>query len=313
MQTHNKFFNDNNIYLPDYINELYLQNDGIKDDLKIIHEYLKYSTVQQEFIIKLGIFKAIYTCDKGYPHNLFGYGVSKNITVNFFENDILLFSKIANNIKSIILHGDGKIKSNTFFTINESKKDTLSVYDFENTHIRDVLIGADRFCEFVKVNDRYAIGMTEEYCCHTPFTGLFNLDILFDKHQEKYDVLPYDKSRIHVPLSKESTDCDISMSPLIATPKGFIVKINKPVSYKFTEDNLVTYDDVFNEVADFYEGIESVDPLDIFNILNLSENQQNETIQALNKGNSVNISFDKLSYKEKSNIFDKISSQQSIT
>lgn len=300
MKAHNKFFNDDDIYLPDYIEELNLQND----DQKIIDEYLKYSTAQQEFIIKLGNFKAIYTCDTGCPYNLFGYGVySINVTVDFFEDDTLLFSKIANNIKSIILHGDGKTKSNTFFTINELQKNTLSVYDFENTHIRDVLIGADRFCEFVKVNDEYAIGMTEEYCCHSPFTGLFNLNILFDKNQEKYDMAPYDKSRIHVPLSKESTDCDLPMLPLIATSKGFVVKINKPVSYKFTEDNLVTYDDVFYEVVDFYEGIKSVD---IFNILNLSESQQNEAIQALNKGNSVNISFDKLSDKEKSNIFDKM-------
>lgn len=309
------------IYLPDYFKgnnlDFVLGCDISKLTEDEIHievtknkpKMLENST---EVTITNNGFTAKYVSNRMYPLNTFGfYGFrgTKSTNVDFFQGETFLFSKTTNSCSSIVIHGKegSTLKTENFFTIKERGKNNLSVYNFEGSFIKDVVIGADGFVEFKRVGDKYAIGITEEYCCRAPFTGLFNLDILFDII-ECSDEYPYDKSRRHVPLTCESSDTTQAMIPLVATSEGFIVKVNFPVTYKFTETELgklVTYDDAFNGIADFYEDMESID---ILELLGLNEEQKSDAMNVLNSTSStVCFKLDKLNDDQSSDLIQKIS------
>lgn len=277
----------------------------------------KKSKVSENVIINHGIFTIKYTTNNIYAHNTFGLNggihCHTEIVVEFYENDILLFTKSTKKVYSIVLHGDGITKEKTFFSFHDTKNnnryDCLAVFNMNNQYIKQVCIGVDCFAEFKRVNDKYAIGFTVEMCCHAPFTALFDLDLFFDLKECDPDIAkirPYDKSRHHIPLTVEASDGPIAMTPLIATPKGFIVKVNSPVTYQFTEENLVTYDDAFNGIADFYEDVPTVDIFDVLNSFGMTNSQQQQIDEALSTGQTVSIGFDKLNDDQKNSLVDKI-------
>jgi|SaaInlStandDraft_6_1057023.scaffolds.fasta_scaffold16250_2 nucleoside diphosphate kinase len=264
---------------------------------------------------KCGIFSIRYiSTDKMPPDNSFGLYSWKlsHVPVHalFYENDELLFSKEFTGSPSIVIHGDGKTKTKTFFTFNIHGG--LQIYDMDNKLIKSPTIGFDIFVEFKRVNDSYAIGMTSEMCTHDPSTSLINLDMFFGI-VECTENRPYDNSRVHVPLTSDVQN-EPTLIPIIATEKGFIVENihDREISYKFTEPNLVLYDDAFDDniyennndgiYVDFYENSERVD---IFDILNMSANTQNEITKNIleHGGVAVNIGDE----TKTKNALDKIS------
>lgn len=254
-----------------------------------------------------GIFSVKYdTLSTMPPDNSFGLYSWKSfhlpIQTKFYKNNELLFIKEFTRSPSIVIHGDGITEKGTFFTFNDNSK--LQIYNMNQELIRTVCIGSDIFVEFKRVNDKYAISIAEECCTYDPCTGLVNLDMLFGI-KECDDKRPYDDSRVHVPLTCENQNYP-TLVPVVATEKGFIVtnKNDLPISYEFTEENLVLYDDVFNGVVDFYEGSESIDLLES---LGVSEENKNKINECMAENGSVNVSLEKLSDNEKDTVFNKIS------
>lgn len=223
------------------------------------------------------------------------------IDVSFYENDVLLFTKQFKYLPAIVIHGDGLTKSNTFFTFNENLN--LNIYNMNNQFIKTKIIGPDIFVDFKRVNDKYAIAESQEMCTYCPFTSLINLDIFFDIIQSDKKRV-YDDSRVHVPLSCEACE-NSTLVAMVATEKGFIVmnKYCTPISYNFTEENLVLYDDVFNDVVNFYENSESIDFL---NVLNCSDNTKQIINDKLNTEDQILISMDHLNDEQKNKIFNDI-------
>lgn len=258
-------------------------------------------------VISCGIFKVEYdVTDKMPPKNSFGLYHWKSshvpIAVSFFENNVLLFTKEFARSPSIVIHGDGQTRVNTFFTFNENYK--LNIYNMNNEIVKSPCVGYDIFVEFKRVNNLYAIAHTEEICTYDPFTSLINLDIFFglvecDKHR------PYDNSRIHVPLTKECQN-NPSIIPIVATQKGFIVEnINDvKLNYDFSEPNLVLYEDAFcdtdNAKIDFYEDSNSVD---IFNVLEIENNTANKIMDSIHETGGVNL---KINENDAGNVLEKI-------
>ena len=297
------------IYLPDYFNDA---KENLNDTIK---QKPTISTAPTEVVVRHNGFVAKYIGNQMYPTNTFGlysYRYYKETNVDFFQDDVFLFSKITNSRSSIVIHGknESKLKTENFFTIREKGKESLSVYDFEGTFIKNVVIGPCAFVEFKRVSDKYAIGMTEEFCTYDPFTGLFDLDIMFDmtENSKKYPKCSYDNSRRHIPLTSEDSNSRTAMMPILALPEGFIVQVKSPVTYKFIDHELgklVTYDDAFNGIADFYEGIKSID---ILELLGLNDEQKKLATDALNSTSStVYFKLDKLNDNQKSDLFQKIS------
>lgn len=233
------------------------------------------------------------------PENSFGLyswkSSHQSISANFYKDDILIFSKEFKCSPSIIIHGDGKTETGTFFTFNDNLK-AIRIFDMTNKLIKVENLGLDCFVEMKRVNDTYAIVVTEECCTYDPSTGLVNLDIFFGL--KKSDIKrPYSDSRVHVPLTKNQQN-KFTLNPMIATEKGFIVfnRYGLDVTYQFTEENLVLYDDVFHGRVNFYENSENVDVLDI---LNVPDNTMSDN-------DSIVLTMDNLNEEQKNNIFDKI-------
>lgn len=204
----------------------------------------------EEVIHTKGSFSVKHTNINMYPENTLGcynWKASHNpIMVYFYKNDKLLFTKEFIRHPGIVIHGDGINEEKTFFTFCETRH--LAIFDMNNKFIRCPDIGADFFTEFKRVNEKYAIGISQEGCTCDPFTGLFNLDIFFGLI-ECSEIRPYENSRVHVPIYKE----DLLVTPLIANENGFEVKINKIGIYSWIVNGTVSYDDVFEGIADFYD------------------------------------------------------------
>ena len=209
--------------------------------------------INEDVIHIRGLFSIKYKTINTLPQNTFGMECWKDIKlpmiVSFYENDNLLFEKeLKGSSSGIIIHGDGINKDNTFFSFCEDY--TLNIYNMNNKIIGPIDIGGDYFSEFKRVNEKYAIGDGQEGCTCCSFTGLFNLDILFGI--EKSDKQrAYNNSRVHFPISK--FEDKLSMSPIIAKDNGFEVNIINGKKYSWVNNNIVSYDDVFNGIADFYE------------------------------------------------------------
>lgn len=243
---------------------LYL-NDYFKNDEYLLNE------VNEDIVHLRGIFSIKYSTVNTLAENIFGKGYwkSKNkFLVSFYKNENLLFTKEINGPSSgILIHGDGLNENKTFFTCCENYR--LSIYNMNNELIKSINVGGDYFSEFKRVNEKYAIGEGQEGCTYYPFNGLFNLDILFgiEKSEKKR---AYDNSRVHFPMSKHENK--LLVTPIIARENGFEVEIIKSGEYPWIKNNIVSYDDVFNGVADFYD---NSGDFDITEILELNEEQKN--------------------------------------
>lgn len=208
--------------------------------------------VSEDVICSRGIFEIRY-CKRDMPaENTFGdvyFGNCKRIVVSFYENGLFLFAEeIMCPSAGIVTHGDGLTKEGTFFTICKDQK--LGIYNMNNKFIKNVYVGGDFFAEFKRVNENYAIGLGQEGCTGDSFTGLFNLNILFGIG--KTEIVMPNNSRVHFPIIKYDEPNYLAVAPIAATENGFEVIILKEGHYPWINNNIVSYDDVFNKIANFY-------------------------------------------------------------
>ena len=175
----------------------------------------------------------------------------------------------------MILYGDGETDENTFFLVNENND--LKIYNMKNEFIKSVILGPDTILCIKKINHKYAISIYEMRT-HDRFTGLINLDILFVNNNNEEKINPYDNSRIHIPICDEQLENDINYIPVACNSEGFIIK---DVNKKELIPNIISFDDVFNNVFDFYEE-------------NSYDKQMENITNILNKHN-INITKEQLS------------------
>jgi hypothetical protein len=195
-------------------------------------------------------------------------------------SDELLFSIESYTNTSVVIHGDGLTKNKTFFTIHENK---FKIYDMNQTFVRDVDIGGDCFVEFKRVNDKYGIGLTQEYYTYSPFTGLFDLDIMFGI-KSSTEQNPYDNSRVHVPFDPEC-GC-LKMLPLIATNIGVVVRDTTT-----GEISNVLYEDLYNNNLQFYSENADDGTEDFLTSIGLNQEQIDNLKDLVHKNGTVYIPF----------------------
>ena len=120
-----------------------------------------------------------------------------------------------------------------------------------NNFIRNTSIGPDCIVDFKRVNQYYAISITEETCTYDPFTGLINLDMFFSQNAETNQIKPYDNSRTAVCLRSDSQSFEeLRYFPLICTETGFVVEdlrtneiLSDIISYDLVHKGEITFDD----------------------------------------------------------------------
>lgn len=234
--------------------------------------------------VTCGIFSAKYNVVDRWPVNVFGLDSWKGIRgvykVDFFMSDELLFSIDSHTNPSVVIHGDGLTKDKTFFTIHENE---FKIYDMNQTFVRDVDIGGDCFVEFKRVNDKYAIGLTQECCTDSPFTGLFDLDIMFGI-KSSTEKNPYDNSRVHIPFDPEC-GC-LKMLPLVATNIGFVVRDTTT-----GEISTVLYEDLYENNLQFYSDNEDDGTEDFLTSIGLDQEQIDNLKDLVHKNGTVCIPF----------------------
>jgi hypothetical protein len=245
---------------------------------------------------KLGVYRAEYNIVNGEPINCCGLFVTwKDIgskeDITFYKNDNIIFTKKYTKVNScMILYGDGETDENTFFLVNENND--LKIYNMKNEFIKSVILGPDTILCIKKINHKYAISIYEMRTGDR-FTGLINLDILFvnnNNNTEEEKINPYDNSRIHIPICDEQLENDINYMPVACNSDGFIIKnVNK----KELIPNIISFDDVYNYVFDFYEE-------------NVYDKQMEDITNTLNKHN-INITKEQLSNYLDENNNDTIS------
>lgn len=265
-----------------------------------LHEFYKNKLrehVSETINVEYGLFSIKYTrLEEMPPFNSFGLYSWKYshgpIEAHFYFEDTLLFTKCFTNSPSMVMYGDGKTKENTFFTFNEKLK--LNVYNMMNEFIVTKIDNEScyYFTEFARVNDKFALLISQEPCTYDPLTYLVDLDLFFSNEH-------IEKSRVHVPLSDESGEI-ITLQPVVANDEGFIVMNRHSIqtSYTFKKENLVTYDDVFQLNVDFYENTNNFDMNDLENVFKLENTQLDIT-------NDV-ISLEKITDDKKNAIFKSI-------
>lgn len=261
-----QFNNTKMIYLPDYFFNIQINNSE-----------------NEKVELNCGIYKIKYTLTSDlYPDNTFGlYGWKHScnhpIEATFYKNDTLIFSKSFTRAPSIVIHGDGKTNDGTFFTFNN--KLNLNIYNMNNEFIGTKNFSNDIFVEFKRISDVYAICLYEEQCTSLPTSKLVDLNVFFDINNPGVGR----KCEVDFPLTDNYTD--ICLVPILATNKGFIIKNPNGIktNYNFTEENLVLYDDVFNNNFDFYN---NTSLSYIFDELDLDADTKNVISDAIINGDS---------------------------
>ncbi len=275
-------------YSQNYYNDV----KNIKYDYEHHDDYLFSGTIVEEY----GIYRAEYTITNDEPLDCCGvfihwksniyYGETDHI--KFYKNNELIFSKTTSPKPCLIIHGDGKTDENTFFLVRE--KYNLNIYNMENKFIKTVDLGPDMIVSVKKISPKYGVSIYEEMCTYSRFTGLINLDILFKIEKEK-DIRFYDNSRVHIPIGDGYGFSGVQYLVVGSNSNGFII-MNKKT--KEILPNLVSYDDAFNEVFDFYEE-------------NANENYMKHTCNIINKLTNTDITPEQLSNFIQSNfITDKL-------
>jgi hypothetical protein len=202
----------------------YYKNKNIKFNWKEkIHETIEMECER---------YKAKYDTITPFPKNSFGLGCWKGdeqrkpAVISFYENEQLLFTKMSVIAPCLIIHclnKDEQTSNNTFYCIRESYE--IKIYDMNNNFIRTTSIGGRCIVDFKRVNERYAISITEEMCTFDPFTGLCDLNMFFSQTNETEKIKPYDNSRTPVCLRSDSSDfIYLKYFPIICTEIGFVVE-----------------------------------------------------------------------------------------
>lgn len=214
----------------------------------------RFQTTEERTVV-CGRFRAVYQVALATPVDSFGFDYWKgNCTydtdVSFYEGEELLFVQKSKMVPCLVIHclelGDQN-KENTFFSIRIGYK--LHIYNMGNEFVREACIGSDCLVDFKRVNQKYAIGSTEEMCTYSPFTGLFNLNDFFSQKDGDLKTKPYDNSRTHVPLRTDDYNYSVlRYFPLICTESGFLMEDLKDESIK---KEIVSYDSVHAGDFDF--------------------------------------------------------------
>ena len=239
--------------------------------------------------IECGKFTVKYDITIDIPLNSFGLECWKTINkrqieISFYENDQLLFTKDGITQSCLIIHtldSNNQTKENTFFSIREGY--TINIYDMNNKFIREATIGPDCIVDFRRVNEKYAISLTEEMCTYSPFTGLFDLNQFFNQLSDDEQLKPYDNSRVAIPLrSYYQMDHELKYFPLAFTKDGFILE-DLRTNEILTE--IIPYDKVYNEEISFYDDEKESQSTQITNILiNAGFNMDKINQQLIDKG-----------------------------
>lgn len=205
-------------------------------------------------IVKFGIFRAEYLIVDDEPLECCGtlYWKHPNLRsrltkIIFYKNNEVIFTNESSSMKScLILYGDGVTEENTFYLYNQMGK--IKIHNMKNEYIKNPTLGPDMIVSIKQINDKYAIAIYEEMCTCDRFTGLINLDILFTENKDSSKIRYYDNSRLYIPIYDK--DPLLKYKPLYCNENGLIVKnlfTNKIL------DSPINFDDIFNELFDFYE------------------------------------------------------------
>jgi hypothetical protein len=159
----------------------------------------------------------------------------------FYEDGIELFSSPSFGF----LYGDGQTRENTFSACDRGCN--VQIFNMNDEIIRETDIGGDCFVDFKQVSDKYAIALTEEMCTYDPFTCIIYLeDFIFPK--ENMPNRAYDNARTPMPLTSDSGW--LLFVPISAEKDGFRVKNIKTDEIL---ENLVSYEDAYNNKFNWYE------------------------------------------------------------
>lgn len=215
----------------------------------------------------------------------------KNLHVEFYEGDTLLFTKEIARPREFhfVIGGDGITKENTFylwFGKNVDEYSCVKVSDFNNQHIKDTSLGPDHYTGLTSISSNYFVVITEEMCTYSRFFGLVNKEQFFvrenikcwngslsvpieenvnlDEHIKKVqeDVKkmslphPYNEARIGLCINWDD-QCSECMEPIEATNEGLIFADVKFTDVKFTDD----YKEKLYTTTDFvrYEDVATYD------------------------------------------------------
>ena len=177
----------------------------------------------------------------------------KNPLVEFYENDILLFAKDIKRRREIhfIIGGDGTTKENTYYLYYDYTKCELGVNNFNDEHIKNVVLGPDCCTAIMSLNDKYFVALYEEMCTFSRFFGLVNKEKLFTRDDEpcwdgKFNVKIVD----NVPLEEQIENAKKIVIPyhpynkarigLMVDSHDFNARNMEPI--ESTEDSLIFAD-----------------------------------------------------------------------
>jgi len=268
-----------------------------------IHDIDIDNIKEETFTIVKDRYKALYNVKNYYPLNSFGLhswksAIWKTTNISFYEDDILLFTKKSYNLPCLIIHNDTKkcnisnnynqTRDNTFFSIREDFK--INIYNMNNVFIRSVSIGPDCLVDFKRVNNKYAVGITEEMCCNDPFTSLINLDDFFNENIDinNKKVRAYDNSRIPLILRSDSQIYDtLRYFPIVCTETGFLVE---DLRTKKIVSEIIPYDKVYSGEIDFDDNEKENPNIIIYNSLVQSGFDMKELERAVIENEKVYIS-----------------------
>lgn len=148
-----------------------------------------------------------------------------------------------------------------------TKGSTISIYDMDGNEIKDnIPVGPDCFVDFIKVSNKYAIGLTEEVCTRNPYGCIWDLDALMFGEETELEKF-YSNHRTPITLTGNCNWCQYGRQnghhsgharyvPIAATPDGFIVW---DTWAKKQMDNIVTYEDAYTGEFEFDPAY--IDPL----------------------------------------------------
>ena len=177
--------------------------------------------------------------------------------VDFYHNDVKIFT-VYSSREPIFYTKDNITR---VLIINGS---TISIYNMDGVEIKEnIPVGPDCFVDFIKVSNKYAIGLTEEGCTRDPFGCIWDLDTLIFGEETDLEKF-YSNHRTPITLTGNCDWCNYKNKhvgharyvPIVATPNGFIVW---DTLIKKQMENIVTYEDAYTGEFEFDPAY--VDPL----------------------------------------------------
>lgn len=203
--------------------------------------------------VKHGKFSIKYT---GYDNSSY-FGVfswkgctSRNMHVEFYEGDTLLFTKEIPRPREFhfVIGGDGQTRENTFYLWHGkdvSGYSCVKVSDFNDVHIKDTSLGPDYYTGLTSVANNYFVVITEEMCTFSRFFGLVNKEQFFVReNNECWNGL------LNVPIS-ENADLDEQIKKTQKDLK------NMSLPRPYNEARIGLCVDWYDQCSDCMEPIES--------------------------------------------------------